>query len=64
MTAETQEDVRVLAELYRRHFQAASYKEGALALAEAEAFQKRLAAERGEDYARRVDRAAYRIGHG
>ena len=65
MDAETQErHVRELAELYRRHFAAGSYKEGARALEEAEAYQQGLAAEHGAAYARAVDRAAYAIGHG
>lgn len=56
--------VEELAEVYRRHFQAASYAEGNRALEEAEALQTRLAEEYGEAYARQVDRRAYAIGHG
>lgn len=58
------EHVKTLAELYRKHFQATSYKEGARALEEAEAFHKELEAAHGADYARAVEREAYRIGHG
>ena len=64
MDVETEEQVRQLAALYRRHFEAKSYQEGSDALAEAEAFQKRLATEHGQEHARMVDAAAYRIGHG
>lgn len=59
-----EDHVRELAGYYRRHFAAATYKEGAQALAQAEEFQRRLAADHGEEYARRVDGLAYRIGHG
>lgn len=64
MSSDRDAHVQALAEIYRRHFQAKSFKEGATALEEAEAFHARLVEEHGEDYARAVDRAAYRIGHG
>lgn len=64
MEAEHRELVAALAELYRRHFAAVSYAEGARLLAQAEAFQQDLEARLGSETAREIDRLAYALGHG
>lgn len=64
MDEQHRQRVEALAALYRRHFEASSYKEGARALEEAEAYQRQLVEDFGEEVARALDAAAYAIGHG